>query len=554
MPADQVFRVKTYTPHHKCIRSYDVPWVSSNWIVSKYCNRIRNNPTWPVPSLHTTIQQEWTCKVDIQKVYRAKKKAMNIIHGSAVDQFRQLWGYVEKIKQENPGTTIKIQVKPVPSSQEMAKFKRLYICWGALKRGFQLGCRPIIGLDGCHLKGPFGGIILTAVGIDANNQIYPFAYAVVGKEKYKTWHWFLQLLGEDLNIQNSGTYTFMSDKQKGLVESVRNLYPNAEHRFCVRHLYNNFKQDFKGLVLKDILWKAARASTIQSFTRAMKEMKDTDLGAYNWLSERPPVHWSRSHFSSYSKCDILLNNLCESFNSSILSARDQPIISMLESIRFILMETIKKKRTAMMRYTGVICPKVVKNIDKVVNSEYAKGWIPRWCSNDEFEVAGPNGVQYKVNLPNKQCGCRKWEISGISCIHAITAMGFNNLEPLDFVDDCYKVETYMRTYDNTMGPINGRDMWPSTDNVPLLPPDVKKRAGRPKKARRREPDEEPKDPCRLGRRGIKMTCRNCGKVGHNKRGCKNKGQEVNEGASGEPTVNATTQPVADSVVPPPMSC
>ncbi|KAH7854285.1 hypothetical protein Vadar_012096 [Vaccinium darrowii] len=290
----------------------------------------------------------------------------------------------------------------------------------------------------------------------------------------------------------------MSDKQKGLVEFVRNLYPNAEHRFCAWHLYNNFKQDFKGLVLKDILWKAATTTTLQSFTRAMKEMKDTDLGAYNWLSERPPVHWSRSHFSSYSKCDILLNNLCESFNSSILRARDQPIISMLESKRLILMETIKKKRTAMMRYIGVICPKVVKNIDKLINSEYAKGWIRRLCSNEDFDVAGPNGVQYKVNLPNKQCGCKKWEISGIPCIHAIAAMGFNNLEPLDFVDDCYKVETYMRTYDNTMGPINGKDMWPSIDNVSLLSPDVKKRAGRLKKARRREP-EEPKDPCRLCR-------------------------------------------------------
>ncbi|KAH7859402.1 hypothetical protein Vadar_000654 [Vaccinium darrowii] len=127
VPADQLYRIKTHTPQHKCIRSYDVPWVSSNWIVNKYCNRIRNNPTWPVASLHTTIQQEWTCKVDIQKVYRAKRKALNIIHGSATEQFGQLWGYVEEIRQCNLGTTIKIQVKPVLGPQEMAKFKRLYI-------------------------------------------------------------------------------------------------------------------------------------------------------------------------------------------------------------------------------------------------------------------------------------------------------------------------------------------------------------------------------------------------------------------------------------------
>jgi len=31
------------------------------------------------------------------------------------------------------------------------------------------GCRPIIGLDGCHLKGRFGGQILAATARDAND-------------------------------------------------------------------------------------------------------------------------------------------------------------------------------------------------------------------------------------------------------------------------------------------------------------------------------------------------------------------------------------------------
>ncbi|KAH7855885.1 hypothetical protein Vadar_030067 [Vaccinium darrowii] len=310
----------------------------------------------------------------------------------------------------------------------------------------------------------------------------------------------------------------MSDEQKGLIEAVRNLFPHADHRFCVRHPYNNFKQDFKGLVLKDILWKAARASTVQNFNRAMGEIKDINVKAYEWLIQRPSVNWSRSQFSSYTKCDILLNNLCESFNSSILRARDQPIVSMLERIRLILMDTLQKKRTAMMRYKGLICPKIVKRIEKMRENE--KGWIPRWCSDYEYEVTGPYG-QYKVYLDKRHCGCRKWDIFGIPCIHAIAAIGFNNLEPHDYVDDWYSVDTLLKTYDNLMGPINGREMWPSPDNVELLPPDVKKRLGRPKKARRREPEEPTaKDPCRLGRKGIKMTCRNCGKVGHNKRGCK----------------------------------
>ena len=53
-------------------------------------------------------------------------------------------------------------------------FKRMYLYFEACKRGFREGCRPLVGMDGCHLKGPVGGQLLTAVGIDANNQIFSY--------------------------------------------------------------------------------------------------------------------------------------------------------------------------------------------------------------------------------------------------------------------------------------------------------------------------------------------------------------------------------------------
>ncbi|KAI8534995.1 hypothetical protein RHMOL_Rhmol10G0140600 [Rhododendron molle] len=68
----------------------------------------------------------------------------------------------------------------------------------------------------------------------------------------------------------------------------------------------------------------------------------------------------------------------------------------------------------------------------------------------------------------------------------------------------------------------------------MLPPDVCSRAGRPKKATRRELEEqatENPDPTRLGRKGTKMTCSICGVEGHNKRSCK-KGPVVDTNADG----------------------
>lgn len=39
-------------------------------------------------------------------------------------------------------------------------------------------CRPIIRVDGCFLKGPHGGILLTAVGVDPNNNLFPIANCI----------------------------------------------------------------------------------------------------------------------------------------------------------------------------------------------------------------------------------------------------------------------------------------------------------------------------------------------------------------------------------------
>ena len=62
------------------------------------------------------------------------------------------------------------------------KFKRMYIRYNAQKVGFLSGCRPFVGLDGCHLKGRFGVQLLSATTKDGNDNIFLVAMAVVEQE------------------------------------------------------------------------------------------------------------------------------------------------------------------------------------------------------------------------------------------------------------------------------------------------------------------------------------------------------------------------------------
>lgn len=98
----------------------------------------------------------------------------------------------------------------------------MHVCLDPLKARFLEGCRPIILLDGCFLKGYFGGHLLTAVGLIANDCIYPIAWARVDKENHDNWSWFLELLAGDLGINNSNHWAFMSDRQKVCVFMLMN--------------------------------------------------------------------------------------------------------------------------------------------------------------------------------------------------------------------------------------------------------------------------------------------------------------------------------------------
>ncbi|KAG8375036.1 hypothetical protein BUALT_Bualt10G0057900 [Buddleja alternifolia] len=96
-----------------------------------------------------------------------------------------------------------------------------------LFEGFLARCRPIIGLDVCFLKGMYKGQLLTAIGRDGNDNIFPIAIAYVEIEKQETWKWFLNLLLRDIGSADEKWWAFISDRQKG------------DDKFEVRHYMDN---------------------------------------------------------------------------------------------------------------------------------------------------------------------------------------------------------------------------------------------------------------------------------------------------------------------------
>ncbi|KAG6479661.1 hypothetical protein ZIOFF_063129 [Zingiber officinale] len=91
--------------------------------------------------------QKYGLQLNKQHVHRARKKSIELVNGAIVPSVKR------------------------------------FICGlDALRKGFLEGCKPSIGFDGCHLKGPYGDVLLSAIGLDGNNRLFPIAFTIVESE------------------------------------------------------------------------------------------------------------------------------------------------------------------------------------------------------------------------------------------------------------------------------------------------------------------------------------------------------------------------------------
>ncbi|XP_014490739.1 uncharacterized protein LOC106753445 [Vigna radiata var. radiata] len=404
---------------HTCSREFNIGLVTKKWLSRKLEKTMKANPEINLRNLHSKFSKKWNIGVSRSTTTKAKAMDTANIEGCFKLQYERLYDYAHELLRSNPGSTVIVKVG---RNGDNVIFNRIYVCFKACKDNF-VCCRPIIHLDGCFLQGKYGGELLTTVARDGNDHMCPLAYVVVEVENKETWTWFLELLIDDLGGGGfCSRCTFMSDQQKGLMQAFRQLLPGVDQRFCVRHLYSNFRKKFPGIILRQLLWMAAAASHPQAWESVMRQIKDVNEDAFKHLISIAPRFWSRSRFLGRPSCDTVVNNISEAFNSVIVDARGKPIITMLEDIRSYLMKRWASNRQKITKYEGSICPKIQKRLHKELQK--TQYWIPNWSGLQVFEIRHTSNLaeKYVVDVDKRDCSCRKWILTEIPCCHALTTM------------------------------------------------------------------------------------------------------------------------------------
>ncbi|XBI46629.1 hypothetical protein VPH35_110821 [Triticum aestivum] len=277
-------------------------------------------------------------------------------------------------------------------------------------------------------------------------------------------------------------------------------------------MYQNFHKLHKGEQLKNNLWAIARATNNLAYRKAMQKMEQDSIDAYKWVEKWPPRTWIKAFFNPFPKCDILLNNMSEVFNSWILESRELPIKSMLDSITDKTTSRMynKKKEVSNDRKWGKkLCRKIQKKLDK----------FTEWAA---FCMVLSMNHSNIVDLNSESCDYGRWELSGIPCHHAIACAREERIDPESLVHECYSVETYKKAYGFNIKPMRDQEHWTKMEGVEVYPSVYTKVMGRPRRNRKKDPEEklDKEGGKKLTKHGVTMHCFICGAGNHNKKGHK----------------------------------
>ena len=82
--------------------------------------------------------------------------------------------------------------------------------------------------------------MFVATAQDANQQIYPIAFAVVDSENDASWDWFFKNLKRF--VPNNNELLFISDRHSSIKKGIASNYEMAFHGYCNWHLKGNLRK------------------------------------------------------------------------------------------------------------------------------------------------------------------------------------------------------------------------------------------------------------------------------------------------------------------------
>ncbi|XP_076914908.1 uncharacterized protein LOC143574074 [Bidens hawaiensis] len=518
LPGVPTFTIRTIHAEHTCggIAHLGHQQASVQWVANSVEQRLKENPQCKPKEILEEIHRVHGITLSYKQAWRGKERIMAALRGSFEEDYRLLPQYCDQVRRTNPESIASVYVNPNDNC-----FQRLFISFQASIYGFLNACRPLLGLDKTVLKSKYLGTLLFATGFDGDGALFPLAFGVVDEESSENWMWFLSELHNllEINTENMPRLTILSDRQKSIVDGVEANFPTAFHGFCMRHLSESFRKEFNNTMIVNLLWDAANALTVMEFESKILEIEEISQEAAYWIRRVPARLWATAYFEG-TRFGHLTANIVESLNAWILEASGLPIIQMMECIRRQLMTWFNERRETSMQWTSILVPSAERRVSEAIDR--ARTYQVLRANEAEFEVISHEGTNI-VDIRNRCCLCRGWQLYGLPCAHAVAALLSCRQNVHRFTESSFTVATYRKAYSQTIHPVPDKTLWKEmTDGISqgeagnvseiiINPPKSLRPPGRPRKRRVRSEDR--------GREKRVVHCSRCNQMGHFRTTC-----------------------------------
>ncbi|KAL0740981.1 hypothetical protein Bca4012_082494 [Brassica carinata] len=445
------------------------------------------------------------------KAWRSREIALEYAQGSSGASYKLLPDYLQRLALANPGTITEMETEFQAGFGY--RFKYMFLALAASVNGFK-HMRSVIIIDGTHLRGKYGGCLLTASSQDGNYQVFPLAIGVVDSENDKAWEWFFKMLLHF--IPNTEGTVFVSDRHSSIYAGISKIYPQTQHCACILHLKRNIRTYFKNKHLSYIVGKAARVYRLPEFYSLFNQIEVMNASYAEYLRGIGFEHWARVHFTG-NRYNVMTSNIAESWNSVLREAREYPIMGLVEYIRSKLMNWFSERRTITNNGGGRLTPRVVEVV--AGNFEQSGGLLASKINGLEYQVRDKDGELFHVNLSTKRCSCNVFQTLLIPCPHAISAAIKAKVKVETLVSEVYSLECLVAAYKDDIYPVSKINTEEYQEDgavdLEILPPATKRLPGRPRKSMILSTGEiKMKGPRR------KHVCSRCKGSGHNRATCK----------------------------------
>ncbi|KAK4779255.1 hypothetical protein SAY86_006783 [Trapa natans] len=511
----QLICIKKMNPTHTCegTDSRNSHQATRSWVASIIKEKLLMFPNYKPKDIVNDIKQEYGIQLNYFQAWRGKEIAKEQLQGSYKEAYSQLPLFCEKIMETNPGSLATFTTK------EDSSFHRLFISFHASLHGFQQGCRPLIFLDSMPVKSKYQGMLLAATAVDAEDAVFPVAFAVVDSETVENWHWFLGQLKSALSTLVP--LTFVADRLKGLRESIAEIFDGSYHAYCLRYLTEQLMQDLKGQFSHDVkrlivedFYAAAYAPRPEGFQQFMESIKSISLDAYQWILQSEPQNWANAFFQG-ARYNHLASNFGELFYRWVSDAHELPITQMVDVIRGKMMELIYERHRSSALWVTKLTPSMEEKLEEERHKvqDHIQGVV--FQAGNVFEVQ--MGSSEMVDIDRWDCSCKGWQLTGLPCCHALAVICIRRADPYDHCSRYLTAESYRLTYAESINPIPSIERSPGQKKgcldptmVIVTPPPTRRPPGRP--------TTKKSGPQELAKR--QLQCSRCKGHGHNKSTCK----------------------------------